>query len=102
MPQAPLAVDESKWANGPPVDVLTIEHNELMRFTRRFNTIPVPSIAIPTPARHANGLPAGVLLWGRPAADSRLLAVAIALEKALATTTSAQGTALYLSALRHR
>ena len=48
----------------------------------------VPSVVLPTPARHDGGFPAGVLLWGRPFADRRLLAFAMALEKALSPPES--------------
>lgn len=52
------------------------------------NDLPVPSLAVPTAARHempgGERLPAGVLLWGPPRADRALLAVGVALEEALA------------------
>ncbi len=52
--------------------------------------MPVPSLALPTPVRHecdlqgGGELPVGVLLWGRPNADKRVIEVAMALEKAMA------------------
>lgn len=54
------------------------------------NGVAIPSIAMPTPARHeaadigsGGALPSGVLLWGRPDGDKRMIEVAMALEKAL-------------------
>jgi len=53
------------------------------------NGLPIPSIALPTPATHSAPslggppMPAGVLLWGRPNGDKKLIEVAMALEKAM-------------------
>lgn len=54
------------------------------------NGVAIPSITIPTAARHENPelgggpMPAGILLWGKPKEDKKLIEVAMALEKALA------------------
>jgi len=54
------------------------------------NGVPIPSITLPTAARHENPelgggpMPAGVLLWARPKDDKKLVEVAMALEAALA------------------
>ena len=53
----------------------------LVAITHNFCSIPVPSVALPTAARHAaSGLPAGVLLWGAPREDRRVLSLAMGLE----------------------
>jgi Asp-tRNA(Asn)/Glu-tRNA(Gln) amidotransferase A subunit family amidase len=43
----------------------------------------VPSVVLPTTARHDGVFPAGVAAWGKPFSDRRLLAFAMALEAAL-------------------
>ena len=67
----------------------------MARYVRKFNEIKAPSVVVPTPARHAvvaeavgsgaskssEGLPAGVLIWGPPNADSRVLRLGMALEQ---------------------
>ena len=57
------------------------------------NGLPIPSITLPTAARHypdpelgGGALPAGVLLWARPQDDKKLIEVAMALEVALAAS----------------
>ena len=35
-------------------------------FTRVFNGLPIPSVVVPVLPNQADGLPAGVLLWGKP------------------------------------
>jgi Asp-tRNA(Asn)/Glu-tRNA(Gln) amidotransferase A subunit family amidase len=54
-----------------------------------FNDIPVPSLSMPVPSAGEyggdSGIPASVLLWGKPGADKQLIQVAMALEIALAT-----------------
>ena len=53
----------------------------LVAITHNFCSIPVPSVALPTAARHApSGLPAGVLLWGAPREDRQVLSLAMGLE----------------------
>lgn len=61
----------------------------MMAYVMAFTTLRVPCLALPTPARH-EGLdipgpppPAGLLLWGRPHDDKKLLKVGIALEAAM-------------------
>jgi Asp-tRNA(Asn)/Glu-tRNA(Gln) amidotransferase A subunit family amidase len=43
----------------------------------------VPCIAIPTPVKFKEGLPAGVLVFGKPGQDKKLLKFALELEKAI-------------------
>merc|ERR1712232_1428866 len=55
------------------------------------SAIPVPCLALPTPARHDEGvdlkggdpLPVGVLIWGRPRSDKKLIQIGMALEQTL-------------------
>ena len=53
-------------------------------------SLQIPSLAMPTAARHdppegheGAAMPAGVLLWGRPGGDAKLIQVALALEAAM-------------------
>jgi Asp-tRNA(Asn)/Glu-tRNA(Gln) amidotransferase A subunit family amidase len=55
----------------------------LLEYTNNVCQLAVPCIAIPTPIRHENGLPAGVLVWGKPGQDKELLKFALELEKAI-------------------
>mmetsp|Transcript_85598 Transcript_85598/g.170918 ORF Transcript_85598/g.170918 Transcript_85598/m.170918 type:complete len:154 (-) Transcript_85598:119-580(-) len=87
---------------GPPVAALTqAEYSDPATFIQLImasigsyapimglNGLPIPSITLPTAARHESALggaplPAGVLLWARPGDDKKLLEVAMALEVAL-------------------
>ena len=67
----------------PPVHVPEPELREsILRFTRPFNILGWPALAIPCgPAEH--GLPASVSLVGRPGADALVLAAGKAIEEAL-------------------
>jgi Asp-tRNA(Asn)/Glu-tRNA(Gln) amidotransferase A subunit family amidase len=57
--------------------------NALMgKFVGKFNQIPVPSITVPV-LKDKNEMPAGVLMWGMPHEDKKLLEIALAFEKAL-------------------
>jgi amidase len=47
-----------------------------------FNASGLPAIALPTGFDHATGLPVGVQLVGRPAAEATLIALAAQLEAA--------------------
>jgi len=55
------------------------------------NALPIPSLALPTPAQHVNlssgspfnPLPAGVLIWGRPHQDKDLINLGLSLEQVL-------------------
>lgn len=60
-----------------------VKFGPLFRHLRTFNDLHVPSVAVPTPARHDGGLPAGVVLWGPTQSDGRLIQIAVALEAAL-------------------
>lgn len=61
------------------------------RYVKKFNEIRAPSVVVPTSARHqlvassghAEGLPAGVLIWGPPNSDSTVLRLGMALEQEL-------------------
>ena len=63
----------------------------MARFVKKFNEVKAPSVVVPTPARHplvkgasqTEGLRAGVLIWGPPDADSRVLRLGMALEQEL-------------------
>jgi Asp-tRNA(Asn)/Glu-tRNA(Gln) amidotransferase A subunit family amidase len=63
----------------------------MARYVRKFNEVKAPSVVVPTPARHplveggthTEGLPAGVLIWGPPNADGRVLRLGMALEQEL-------------------
>jgi len=61
-------------------------------FQSRWNSLPIPSIAIPTSAKHSQGTPCGVLIHGQPGQDLKLLRFALALEKALKAQTQAEAT----------
>ncbi len=63
----------------------------MAKYVKKFNEIRAPSVVVPTPARHplvsssghAEGLPAGVLVWGPPNSDSTVLRLGMALEQEL-------------------
>ena len=56
-----------------------------------FNNLSAPSLAMPTPAMHKEiGMPAGILLWGKPNDDRRLIQIGIALENAFAAGLGAK------------
>ena len=56
-----------------------------------FNEIAVPSLSIPVATAGMyggdSGIPASVLLWGKPGADKQLIQVAMALERELKQAT---------------
>ena len=61
--------------------------NEIAPIKLKMLDLDVPSITIPTAARHSvegATLPAGILIWGKPRSDRQLLALGMALEKKLA------------------
>ena len=61
--------------------------NEIAPIKLKMLDLDVPSITLPTAARHSvegATLPAGILIWGKPRSDRQLLALGMALEKKLA------------------
>lgn len=102
-PIAPVRVDSGKWDGVEDDGAAYCEKGgfapimhwaPMARYVRKFNEIRAPSVAVPTPARHPpveqrgggatrllEGLPAGVLIWGPPLADSRVLRLGMALEQ---------------------
>lgn len=86
-----LAVTPTLPCVAPPVELDEIELRDvLIRFTRPFNALGAPALAIPCgPAE--DGLPASVQLAGRPGDDARVLAAGELLERALASLEHARG-----------
>jgi len=68
----------------PPADVDELAIRErFIRFTYPFNALGWPALALPCGAAEA-GLPASLQVVGRPGDDERVLAIGLALERALA------------------
>jgi aspartyl-tRNA(Asn)/glutamyl-tRNA(Gln) amidotransferase subunit A len=67
----------------PPADVVEVDVRDTMiQFTRPFNTLGWPALALPCgPAE--DGLPASVQIVGKPGADALVLGAGLALEAAL-------------------
>ena len=94
--------------SGPPAACMTsAEHGDPSTFgplimgskakyapLQGLNGLPIPSIALPTPAKHENPelgggpMPAGVLLCAKSNEDKKLIEVAMALEAALAAASA--------------
>ena len=78
--------------HGDPASFMPLIMGSLAKYAPIFglNAVPIPSITMPTTAKHENPelgggpMPAGILLWARPKDDKKLLEVAMALEVALA------------------
>ena len=81
--EADLLLTPTMGFVAPPVGIGDLALREdMIRFTRPFNSLGWPALALPCgPAEH--GLPASVQLAGRPDADALVLAAGEALETAL-------------------
>jgi aspartyl-tRNA(Asn)/glutamyl-tRNA(Gln) amidotransferase subunit A len=81
--EADLLLTPTMGFVAPPVGIGDLALREdMIRFTRPFNSLGWPALALPCgPAEH--GLPASVQLAGRPGADALVLAAGEALETAL-------------------
>ena len=79
VPGAPKEVAVIEDANKAlPFDI------DYWRYTFKLNKLSIPSLAIPTVIKHESGLPAGVLVYGKPNEDKKLLKFCLDVEKALA------------------
>ncbi|HEX7300405.1 MAG TPA: amidase [Solirubrobacteraceae bacterium] len=77
--EAPVLLDEVDWRTDDPMGLFT-RSAAFTPYTAVANVTGQPAIVVPL-AEHA-GLPVGVQLFGRPAGEAELLAIATALEEA--------------------
>jgi amidase len=77
--EAPVLLDDVHWQTGDPMGLFT-RAGAFTPFTATANVTGQPAISVPL-AEH-EGLPVGVQLFGRPAQEGALLAVAAQLEAA--------------------
>jgi amidase len=77
--EAPVRLDEVHWQTDDPMGLFT-RSAAFTPFTAVANVTGQPAISVPL--AQSDGLPVGVQLFGRPAREGTLLAVAAQLEAA--------------------